>query len=125
MTFEWYKPKMDVLIVSIATYGMTFYADVIEAMGSPAYITLGFDEVNRMVGVKACKKAYNIEGDKNILFAEKKNNSYVRICDRNFIRFIESKTDGKINIENKPKKFLAEWDAEKEILYIFLNKYLM
>lgn len=124
MTFEWYKPKTGILMVSIANYGMTFYGDVIEAMGSPAYITLGFDEVNKVIGVKAFDKASDSESDKNIKFAEKRRNSYVRICDRNFIRFIASKTDDKINIGAKPKKYLSEWDAEKGILYIYIDKNL-
>jgi hypothetical protein len=124
MTFEWYKPKAGILMVSIANYGMTFYGDAIEAMGSPAYITMGYDEVNQVIGVKAIDKTPDLENDKKIKFAEKKKNSYIRICDRNFIRFIASKTEHKINIGNKPKKFLAEWYEENGILYIYLEKYL-
>jgi hypothetical protein len=124
MTFEWYKPKTGILMVSIANYGMTFYGDAIEAMGVPPYITLGFDEANKVIGVKSVDKASDTENDKKIKFAEKQKNSYVRICDRNFIRFIASKTEDKINIGNKPKKFLAEWDAEKGILYIYIEKNL-
>lgn len=122
MTFEWYKPKAGILLVSIANYGITFYGDVIDAMRAPAYITLGFDEANKVIGVKAFYKASDLDVEKHIRFAEKKRNSYVRICDRNFIRFIASKTEDRINIGNNPKKFLAEWDEEKGILYIYLDK---
>lgn len=124
MTFEWYKPKAGILMVSIANYGITFYNDVIEAMSSPDYITLGFDEANKVIGVKAFNKVTDFNSDKKIKFAEKKRNSYVRICDRNFIRFIASKTEDRIDIGTKPKKYLSEWDNEQEILYIYLEKRL-
>lgn len=118
MTFEWYDPNKDVLRVSITQNGITFYKEVIEAMGSPEYILLGFNEDKKMIGVKICDKDH----DNKIEFEAKRNNSYIRICDKKFIRFISSRANLNLDKKSRSRIYTALWDHELKILYIDLEK---
>jgi len=116
--FEWYYPNSELLKVSISDTSITFYNETVEAMGTPKYILLGFNEDNKVIGVKACET----QVDNSLAFSLKQKNSYIRINDIKFIRFIKSRL-GEGHIEkSKQQRYSAKWDKEKEILYIFLEK---
>ena len=121
MNFEWYNPKKITLKVSISGHGITFYNDVAETMGSPEHIILGFNETNKVIAVKCCDKP---EEDSLGFISKKRNNSYVRISDKNFIRFIQSRLSEDFDTSRKTKVFLSEWDEQAKTLYIFLQKHL-
>lgn len=118
MDFEWYYPNSKLLQVSIFDSGITFYNETVEVMGSPKYIILGYNEDNKIIGVRACENAE----DNCIDFSIKKKNSYIRINDKKFIRFIESHLGETASFKGRQKKYPAKWDAENSTLYIFLEQ---
>jgi hypothetical protein len=116
--FEWYFPNSELLKVSISDTSITFYNETVEAMGSPKYILLGFNEDNKVIGVKAC----DTEEENSLAFSLKQKNSYIRINDIKFIRFIKSRLGEGYIEKSKQQKYSAKWDKDKGILYIFLDK---
>lgn len=118
MDFEWYYPSSELLKVSISDTSITFYNETVEAMGSPKYILLGFNEDNKVIGVKAC----DTEEENSLAFSLKQKNSYIRINDKKFIRFINSRLEDGFNEKLKQEKYAAKWDKEKGFLYIFLDR---
>lgn len=117
MKYEWYSPTTGAPIVSLAEYGITFNIGAIEIMGKPEYVMLGYDEDENLIGVKPCDK--NIEN--RIEFYKKLRNNYIRIANKDFIRFLKSRISEDIKIEAKAKRYVAKWDKTEKILYIDLN----
>jgi len=117
MKYEWYSPTTGAPIVSLADYGITFNIGAIEIMGKPEYIMLGYDEDENLIGVKPCDK--NTEN--RIEFYKKLRNNYIRIANKDFIRFLKSRISEDIKIEAKAKRYVAKWDKTEKILYIDLN----
>jgi hypothetical protein len=118
MTFEWYNPKKDILRVSITNNAITFYKEVIDAMGSPEYILLGFNVDKKIIAVKVCGN----DNENKIEFKSKRNNSYIRIFDKKFIRFIETKISENQIKKRNTKTYLASWNDDDQMLYIDLDK---
>jgi hypothetical protein len=48
-------------------------------------------------------------------------NKYIRLANKDFIRFLKSIISEDIKIESKAKRYVAKWDKEEKILYIDLN----
>jgi hypothetical protein len=117
MKYEWYSPTTGAPIVSLADYGITFNIGAIEIMCKPEYVMLGYDEEENLIGVKPCDK--NIEN--RIEFYKKLRNNYIRIANKDFIRFLKSRISKDIKIEAKAKRYVAKWDKTEKILYIDLN----
>lgn len=120
MNIEWYDPKKSPLKVSISSNCITFYNDTIEAMGLPEYIQIGFDEINKIIAVKCCSQ----KEENSIAFISKKRNSYVRIFNKNLIRFIKSGLSKNFGRDNRPQIYLSEWNDKQKILYIMLGEHL-
>ena len=49
--FIWLPPSAGAPIVSIASYGISFNSAVIEMLGRPTHVMIGFDEQNQLIGV--------------------------------------------------------------------------
>jgi len=121
MKYEWYSPTTGAPVVSVAEYGITFNNGAIEMMGKPEYVILGYDEENKFIGVKPCD-----ETEKNrIEFHKKMKNKYIRLANKDFIRFLKSIIREDIIIESKAKRYVAKWDKEEKILYIDLNSQII
>ncbi|WP_053954662.1 hypothetical protein [Inediibacterium massiliense] len=118
MTIQWYNPKVGASIVSIATYGITFSSGAIETLGNPKYIKLGFDEQKKYIVVQPCDASEQSKFE----FASKNRKGYIRISNKDFIRFIQSKLDDNIKIEDTASKYIGKWDKEYEYLYICLDE---
>lgn len=115
--FRWYKPGIGTPIVSIADYGITFNKAATEEMGNPQRIQIGFDEHQKIIGVRPI---YIYEDDKDSLpFAGRERNGFTRVNSKDFIRFIarycpEIKFDRAV-------RCLSRWDENAGILLIDLN----
>lgn len=116
--FEWYSPRIGAPIVSIATYGLTFSSGAVEALGNAQFVMLGFDEEKGVIGVKACDE----DNAKAIEFYGRIRNGYVRISNKDFIRFLESKMPEDFKVDSKAIKYFTRWDKENEILTVDLNQ---
>jgi hypothetical protein len=117
MKYEWYSPTTGAPIVSLAEYGITFNIGAIEIMGKPKYVMLGYDEEENLIGVKPCDE----NKENKIEFYKKLRNNYIRIANKDFIRFLKSRISEDIKIEAKAKRYVAKWDKTEKILYIDLN----
>lgn len=117
MKYKWYSPTTGAPIVSLAEYGITFNIGAIEIMGKPDYVMLGYDEEENLIGVKPCD-----ENEENrIKFYKKIKNKYIRLANKDFIRFLKSIISEDFKIESKAKRYVAKWDKVEKILYIDLN----
>jgi len=121
MKYEWYSPTTGAPVVSVAEYGITFNNGAIEMMGKPEYVILGYDEENKFIGVKPC----NETEENRIEFHKKMKNKYIRLANKDFIRFLKSIISEDIKIESKAKRYVAKWDKEEKILYIDLNSQII
>lgn len=117
MKYKWYSPTTGAPIVSLAEYGITFNIGAIEIMGKPDYVMLGYDEEENLIGVKPCNK----NEENRIEFYKKIRNKYIRLANKDFIRFLKSNINKDIKIEAKAKRYVAKWDKVEKILYIDLN----
>lgn len=116
MTIKWYNPQVGAAVVSIANYGITFSSGAVEALGNPRHIMLGFDDENKCIVVKPCDDTQK----ERIEFASKKRDGYVRISNKDFIRFILSRTDN-LQIGNRAVKYLGKWDKDNDLFYVCLD----
>lgn len=119
MTIQWYNAKTgSAPIVSLATYGVTFSSGALDMLDNPQFIMMGFDKDKNSIVVQPCSQ----ENDNTIEFIAKKRNGYVRISNKDFIRFIESVTDDTVKITKNAAKYLAKWDNNENLLLVSLDK---
>lgn len=117
--FDFFDPRVGPLVVSVAEYGLTFSKAAIEVMGRPEYIKLGFDKKNLVVGVKPADE----QDEKRISFIEKEKNGYVRLNNKEFIRFLMRyfSRDGQQKIGGKATRYLTYWDEDNSVLVVDLK----
>lgn len=117
--FKWFSPKLGTPIVSVAEYGITFNKAAAEEMGNPERIQLGFNTEMKLIGVKPLKE-YDEELEKeSFSFAEKERKGFIRINNKDFIRFI-SRYCPEINF-SKAVRCLATMDEEQNVLIVDLS----
>ena len=117
MKFDWYDPDTGAPIISIASYGINFSSGAIDVLGKPAYIKIGIDSENNILGIKPLQH----EEDGVIKFINRERQGNVRITSKDFIRFIKSKLDEDI-IKDSAQKYLGKWDKNNQILIINLEE---
>ncbi|WP_237718784.1 hypothetical protein, partial [Alkalibacillus haloalkaliphilus] len=83
---EWYSPNLGTPIVSIAEYGIVFNKASIVALGSPYAIKLGFDKEKKCIVVLGVNESEYTEDA--IVFKDKEKSGFIRINNKDFIRFI-------------------------------------
>lgn len=114
--FVWTNPSAGAPIVSIASYGITFNSATIEMLKKPRNILIGFDTNAKVIGVKPIDDETN---PKAYDFAEKERKGYIRIGNRDLIKYISSQ----IGIDySKSIRYLANWDENEQILIVDLMK---
>jgi hypothetical protein len=118
--FNFFDPQIGPLVVSIAEYGLTFSRAAIEAMGRPKFVKLGFDKKNLAIGIQPV----NEDDDKRISFIEKEKNGYIRLNNKEFIRFIMRclAGDEQKKLGSKAIRYLTYWDEELSMLIVDLKK---
>lgn len=116
MSISWYNPNIKSPTVSIAIYGLVFSNGAAEVMGTPKYIQLGFSKENSTLYVKPTNE--NSIGSVEFSTKSDPSQNYVRINDKNFVKFLESQLTENIKFGNKVKKFDAKWDDENKMLVV-------
>ena len=117
-SFVWSTPSSRAPIVSVASYGITFNSSVIELMKRPEGVMIGFDENNKVVGIKPlCDNEEAIS--KGFLFASKERKGYVRIGNKDFIKYVSKKTGKDFSTA---VRYIGDWDENEQILIVDLNK---
>ncbi|WP_419954758.1 hypothetical protein ACN6MT_03085 [Neobacillus niacini] len=112
---EWYQPTLGTPIVSLAEYGVVFNKAAIYALNNSHSIRIGFDRERRCIIVQGV--SITEATDDTILFAEKERNGFIRINNKDFIRFI-LRYCPEIKLE-KAKRFLSR--LEGQYLIVDLN----
>lgn len=118
MTIQWYDARNgSAPVVSIAEYGITFFNGTLTIMKNPDFIKLGFDKDKSSIVAAPC----NEDDDNAIEFISRKRNGYVRIGNKDFIRFIKSMMNDEMIITKNATKYLAKWNDDENLLEISLN----
>jgi len=116
--FVWSAPSAGAPIVTIATYGITFNSSSIEVLRRPTKVMIGFDDKQKVIGVKPLYEKGENE-IKSFPFAERERNGYVRIGNKDFIKYVSSRTE--IDFTTS-KKYFAHWDDNEQLLIIKLDE---
>lgn len=117
MTLEWFNPNIGSPIVSIADYGITFSRSAVEIMGRPEYVALGFNKEKKQIVVMPDPEDSNY----GISFIEKERWGYVRINNRDFIRFVMRYVP-EISITSKATRYLSYYEDENKQLIVELTR---
>jgi len=83
---EWYSPNIGTPIVSIAEYGIVFNRASIISLGSPYAIKVGFDREKKYIIVVGVSESEF--SDDAFEFVNKEKNGFIRINNKDFIRFV-------------------------------------
>jgi len=114
--FNWSAVSGGAPYVTISQTSMAFNSASIEKLGNPEKVDIGFDEENRVIGVKKHDESHS---NKPYIFAEKIKNGWVRIGCRDFIKHLQLL----YGTEFKPsKKYIATYEASENILIVDLNE---
>lgn len=113
--FDWNYISSGAPYVTVSELGLAFNHPAISKLGSPEKVILGFDETNKVIGIKAYKDNMNV---KSYEFAGRIRNNWIRIGCKDFVKYLSSIT----NLNFSPaKKYLAEYDKEDEVLFITVD----
>ncbi|MGG0939853.1 hypothetical protein ABHN11_28000 [Brevibacillus centrosporus] len=112
---EWFSPSIGTPIISLAEYGIVFNKAAITVLNNAHSIRIGFDRDQKLIIVQGLKEEQS--SDDTIAFAERERNGFIRINNKDFVRFIlrycpEIKLD-------RAKRFLGR--VEGEFLVVDLN----
>ena len=86
-------------------------------MKNPERVLIGYDEINKVIGVKPVGDDY--EHNRSYPFKNRELKGYVRIGNREFLKYIAIKAGIDIS---KAKKYIAEWNEEQGLLIIDLKQ---
>ncbi len=116
--FMWASPSAGAPIVSIASYGISFNAAVIDLLKRPHSVGIGFDEQNKVIGIMplSYEEAHEI---KAFPFAQRERNGYVRIGNKDFVRYVANKAGLDLR---RAVRYAASWDDEENMLIVELDK---
>lgn len=113
--FDWNYISSGAPYVTISELGLAFNYPAICKLGTPDKVILGFDEANMAIGIKAYKEERDI---KSYEFASRIRNNWIRIGCKDFVKYLSSIS----GISFSPaKKYLAEYDKVKKILFITVD----
>lgn len=115
MEISWYDPSVGTPIVTVATYGLTFNEGAINELKNPNYVRLGYVKEENCIVVQPLKE----KETGAISFAEKRRNKYIRIQNRDFIRFVTRHFD--VDLE-KSVRIPVYWDENNGVLLVDLQK---
>ena len=122
MEIKWYNPNIKSPTVSIASYGLIFSNGAIEVLNSPKYILLGFSKEESILYIKPTDAKTETAIEFYSKFDTRSN--YIRINDKNFVKFLESQLADEWKFTNRVIKFDAKWDEENELLLVKIDKSL-
>ena len=113
--FNWSAVSGGAPYVSISLISINFNSVSIEKLGNPEKIVIGFDEENRVLGIKAYDETLGV---KPYMFAERVKNGWIRIGCRDFIKYLQALTGMGFS---PSKKFLATYNAKEKILIVEIS----
>ena len=110
--FNWSAVSGGAPYITLSSLGIAFNSVSIEKLGNPEKIMIGFDEGQRIIGVKAYKGE---PGIKPYEFADRVKNGWIRIGCRDFIKYLQALSGISFS---SAKKYIAKFDAKESILLI-------
>ncbi len=115
MNIEWYKPKTGKPYISITKYRINFSKRLIEDIGQPKHVQLGYSDETKQLVIKPLP-LLNIEDNKYSIKIT--GGKHQRIVNRGFIRFLLS---NEVKIEDKARKYIATWNEKDSMCYVDLK----
>ena len=104
-------------LVTLSSFGIAFNKGAIDALGVPAQIIIGYDQEQRVIGVRA-------SGDDTTSpsydFASRIKNDWIRIGAKDFMKHLARVS--KIDFLSKSKQFVADFDEETQTLIIVIDE---
>jgi hypothetical protein len=111
-SFDWNYVSGGAPYVTISSLGLSFNSVSVSKLGTPEKVIVGFDEANRIIGVKA----YDDKDDSTAYeFSNRIRAGWVRIGCRDFVKQLQRL----LNVDfTSAKRFVAIFDSEQRILII-------
>jgi len=116
--FEWFDKKTGAPIISVARYGLTFNKGAVNKMNKPEYVLLGFDKSSQLIGVKVCDENEEMKTE----FSSRERQGYVRINNKQFIKYVASALDDEGKFETKTLQYIGKWYEDSKLMIIDLKK---
>lgn len=116
--FEWFDKKVGAPIVTIAKYGLAFNKGAVLKMNRAKYVMLGFDKENQLIGIKACDEP----SDYAIEFSARERQGYVRINNKQFIKYVANAIEDDNRFEGKSIQYFGKWEDDSQTMIVDLNK---
>lgn len=104
-------------IVTISSWGIGFNKGIIDFLGCPKEIVIGYDEANKAIGVTAWN---GDQSTPHYTFASREKSGWVRIGARDFTRHLSNVTD--INFQEGAKQFAPILDGENKTVIVIIDK---
>ena len=115
--FDFAYLKNGAPIVTLSSLGIAFNKGAVDAIGSPAQVIVGYDEVKKVIGVRPRGEDTN---SPYYEFAGRVKNDWVRIGAKDFLKYLSKVTE--IDFITKAKQFLPEYDEKTNTLIIVVDK---
>lgn len=114
--FDWNYVSAGAPYITISELGLAFNMPVINMLGCPEDVVVGFDEGNRTIGIK---DAENMKNVKTYKFKSRIKDGWVRIGCKDFIKCLSMLTGIKFS---PAKRFVARFDESAGILYVTVDR---
>ena len=113
--FDWNYVAAGAPYVTISELGLAFNSPAITLLNNPEDVVVGFDKDRLAIGVMDAKGNPDVKSYK---FYSRLNHGWIRIGCKDFVKYLSSIS----GISFSPaKKYLANFDDNKKILYITLD----
>ena len=114
--FDWNYVSAGAPYITISELGLAFNMPVINMLGCPEDVVVGFDEENRTIGIKDAKNMKNV---KTYKFKSRIKDGWVRIGCKDFIKYLSMLTGIKFS---PAKRFVARFDEPAGVLYVTVDR---
>lgn len=104
-------------VVTISSWGIGFNKGIIDFLGRPEEIIIGYDEAQHAIGVTVW------DGDQSTphyTFAPREKNGWVRIGARDFTRYLSSATG--IDFQKGAKQFTPVLDEANHMIVVIIDE---
>lgn len=113
--FNWKYVSAGAPYITISELGIAFNTPAVSLLKNPENVVIGFDEENLAIGVTDANGMHDVKPYK---FYSRLNHGWVRIGCKDFVKYLSSIS----GISFSPaKKYFAQLDEEKKVLYITLD----
>lgn len=115
--FDYSFLKHGIPVVTISSWGIGFNKGIIDFLGCPKEIMIGYDEANKAIGITIWN---GDQSTPHYTFASREKSGWVRIGARDFTRYLSSATG--INFQEGAKQFTPILDKENHMIIVIIDE---